>query len=144
MKFLDVTLQPRAEEEQEYVKPQYDWRYENSIMANKNYLDIDGVVEFKYDAFRTNRALSNYSDTISFADNMNRAYHLSHKMQYDYLFHGVRKSKRWFKRKKKEKNSDFALVQSFYKYNNEKTKQALSVLTKEQIAIIRKEQEKGG
>jgi hypothetical protein len=144
LKFLDVTLKPREEEEQEYVKPAYDWRYENSIMSTKNYIDIEGVVEFKYDPFRTNRALSNYRDTIAAADEMNRNYHLSHKMQYDYLFHSVRKSKRWFKRKKKEKDSDFLLVQSYYKYNNEKTKQALRVLTKEQIAIIRKEKEKGG
>jgi hypothetical protein len=123
---------------------EYDWRWENSILQNKKYLEVDGLVEHKYNPWRTNAALSNYQNTIAFANEMNCNYHLDHKLQYDYLFIKARKEKRWFKKKKAAKNEAFTLVQNYYKYNNVRTKEALKILTEEQLDIIRKKQEKGG
>lgn len=144
-KFLDVTLREREEVVEEvYVKPKYDWRWENSVMSNKQHLDMDGLVEFKYDAFRLNRTLSNYLDTISVADELNRNYHLDPKMQYDYAFYKVKKAKRWFKKEKQDKNADLLLIREHYKYSIERAKEALRILSPEQIQMIKKEKEKGG
>jgi hypothetical protein len=122
----------------------YDWRWENSILQNKKYLQVEGVVEYSYNPWRTNSTLSNYYDTIAVANIMNCNPHLDHKLQYDYLYLKVKKEKRWFKKKKAKKDEVFTLVQNYYKYNNVRTKEALKILTKEQIDVIRKEQEKGG
>jgi len=123
---------------------EYDWCWENSILQNKKYIELDGVVEHKYNSWRTNTTLSNYQDTIAFSNEMNCNYHLDSKLQYDYLFNKVRKEKRWFKKKKAKKDDTFTLVQNYYKYNNVRTKEALRILTKEQLDIIKKKQEKGG
>lgn len=123
---------------------QYDWRYENSINFTKQYIDCSGHVEHKYVPWRTNSALSNFADTVLHANEMNINHQLDSRMQYDYLFHSIRKRKRFFKKAKQETHPDFELISSIYKYNAAKTKEALSILTPEQLNILRQKQEKGG
>lgn len=155
MKFLDVTLEAREEEEEKVIKkPVYDWRYENNINSEKTLIDLDLPLEFKYNQWRTNLSLSNHTDTIAAANEMNTNYHLSDKLHYQYLFYKVRKQKRYGKKKteedkKREKEAEkeqnlIALISSHYKYNSNRAKEVLSILTKEQIDIIKKRQEKGG
>ena len=145
-KLLDVTMKEREAPKEEVVvkKAGYDWCYENSINQTKVHYDVEGVVEHKYLPWRTNRALSNYPDTIIHAQVMNASSHLDLQLQFDYLFYSVRKKKRFFKKPAVEKDKDFHLVQQFYKYNNKNTEEALRILTREQIDIIAKKQEKGG
>jgi len=156
MKFLDVTLAPRKETKPEEVKEKakYNWSYENSINTGKQPIDLDQPQEFKYNQWRTNTSLSNFVETIAHADNMNMAYHLSDKLHYHYLFYSVRKVKRYGKAKtEEEKRMEkeikkeqelLALIQDYYKYNIVRAKEALRLLTREQIEHIRKKQEKGG
>lgn len=149
---VDVTGQKRAEEKPEEVtvKGQYDFRYENSINV-KEYIDLDGPLEHKYSQWRTNSIFSNYNDTVSSANEMNRAYHLSDRLHYDFMFFDIRKGKRWSKGLTKEEKAQIkkeqelhALIQDYYKYNNARTREALRILTPEQIKMIRQKQEKGG
>lgn len=121
----------------------YDWRYENSILQTKEYQELTPLRD-KYSSWRTNTVLSNHVDTIMFANEMNINHHLNDLMQYDYLFHSVRAKKRFFKKKKSTKDESFDLVRQYYKYNAVRTKEALSILTEEQINEIRKKLEKGG
>jgi hypothetical protein len=122
----------------------YDWRYENSINWSKEYIDVEGIVDFSYNAWRTNATLANYPDTILHANQMNMNSGLDVKLQYDYLFQSIKKKKRFFKRIGKTfNNSDFLAIQAFYKYNNKRTAEALKILSREQIDIIIKSQEKG-
>ena len=145
-KLLDVTMNEREEPVAlvENKKAQYDWRYENSINSTKEYHVVEGQVEHKYVPWRTNRSLSNYPDTVLDAQLMNMSAHLDLQLQFDYYYHSIRKRKRFFKRPSVDKDTDFHLVQSFYKYNNRRTEEALKILTKDQIHIIEKRQEKGG
>jgi hypothetical protein len=133
------------------MSEKYDWRYENSITQNKKYIDLNTIQEHKYSQWRTNVNLSNFHDTIHYANEMNINYHLWDKAHYDFLFHSIRKAKRWFPpetkevKKLREKEQElFDLIQGYYKYNNARTKEALKLLTQDQIDIIRKKQEKGG
>ena len=152
--FLDVTLNKRLPEplQQKETKPLYDWRYENSINNGKEKLELDQ--EFKYEKWRTVSSLSNFVDTIFYANEMNINHQVTDKMHYDYLFYSIRKAKRFNKKKseqdkrseqlQKEEQDKIALLQDFYKYNVANAKAALKVLTEAQIESIRKRLEKGG
>ena len=131
----------------------YNWEWENNINSGKELIDIDSPQEHKYNAWRTNSSLSNFKDTIPQANKMNINHHLSSKMQYHYLFYSIRKQKRYGKKKtdedkllEKEMKAEqeiIALIQDYYKYNIIRAKEALKILSKKQIDIIKKNQEKG-
>ena len=91
-----------------------------------------------------NRALSYYIDTIMYANDMNINHHVDKLMQHDYLFYSIRKAKRFSKWAKKKKDSDIELIQEYYGYSYDKAKVAVSVLTDDQIKIIKKKLDKGG
>ena len=153
--FLDVTLQKRKPEvkEEKIAKPVYDWRFENSINLGKQPLELDKE-PFKYEKWRTNSTLSNFVDTIMHANEMNLNMHITDQMHYDYLFHSVRKTKRYGKKKteedrrletlQKEESEKLDLIQEYYKYNTANAKAALRVLTESQLEIIKRRLEKGG
>ena len=158
-KFLNVLLEERDEKEavgffgnwakwsiEEKQKPRYDWRYENSVTSGKR-IEIDG----DYSQWRTNNILSNYKDTILYANEMNCHYGVTDQMHYDYLFNSIRKTKRWSKaetkeeKKAREKQEELiSFISQYYKYNATRTKEALRILTSEQIDYLRKQKEKGG
>jgi len=155
MKMLDVTLEERTQvEEQVYVKPKYNWMYENNINSGKVLIDLDTKQEFDYNKWRTNSSLSNNRDTILAANEMNINYHLSDKLHYHYLYYSIPKKNRYGKKKtdaevKLEKQLEqeakiISLIQDYYKYNIVRAKEAYKILTKDQIELIRKKQEKGG
>jgi hypothetical protein len=155
MMFIDVTGNPRTPEvePEKEKKPVYDWCYENNINSGKEPLNLESQ-QFKYEAWRTNSSLSNHIDTLFYSNIMNLNYHLSDDMQYEYLFHSIRKAKRYGKKKTeedkliekqiKEEQEKILLIQDFYKYNKTKAKEALSVLSEKHLEIIRKRLEKGG
>jgi hypothetical protein len=150
MVFLDVTLQSRKEpkEEKSTEKLRYNWNYENNINYGKELIDLDSPQEFKYSQWRTNSSLSNFRENIFYVNEMNTNYHLSDKMHYHFLFHSIKKMKRYGKKKtqeeeKKEKEAKkelekIRLIQEYYKYNIIKAKTALKVLTDEQFELIKK------
>ena len=119
----------------------YDWRWENSISHTKQRIEDS---DFPYVPWRTNSYFSNFIDTIFHANAMNMYSDLPVGMQYDYLLNAVRPKKRFFRRDKAVNSSDFNLIQDVYKYNVSKTRDALSVLSKQQIATLKKKIEKGG
>lgn len=132
----------------------YNWQWENNINSGNELIDIDSPQEHKYNAWRTNLSLSNFRDCLPYSNQMNLNHHLSNKMQYHYLFHSIRKQKRYGKKKTDHdkqlekqlqlEHEKLSLVQEHYKYNNIKAKQALMLLTDKQLDIIRQKQEKGG
>lgn len=70
--------------------------------------------------------------------------HLDNKLQYDYLFHSIRKNRRFFKNQKSDKSENLALVQNYYKYSVQRAKEVLRILTPEQLEYIRNFYSKGG
>ena len=62
-----------------------------------------------------------------------------------YLLNSIPKKKRfskWFK--KDAETESFRLVKEYYGYSDEKTKEALSLLTENQLAMIKEKLYKGG
>lgn len=149
VKFLDVTLQERREPEPEVKqeKPRYDWRYENSITSGKKQQEVDS----DYSQWRTNNILSNYRETVLYANEMNINYNVTDQMHYDYMFNSIRKKKMYTKKEtdqekkeRKQKEELQTLISNYYKYNIVRTKEVLKILTAEQINIIKNKNNKGG
>ena len=120
--------------------------YLNSINFTKQDLMADGDVfwEKKYPAFIVNRCLSYHNDTLPIANEMNGYHFLPNKVQNQFLLNIVRKKKRFARWAKVEKLSNLEYVKEYYGYSNEKAKTALSILTKQQIELIKKSLQKGG
>jgi len=120
-----------------------DWL--NSINQTKeNIIDIDPDLEKDYPPYIINKCLSGFVDTILFSNEMNMSPHLDKKMQYDFFINIVRKRKRFSPWLRKEKITDLEHIKSYYGYSNEKAQIALTLLTKEQIEIIRSKNDMGG
>ena len=128
----------------------YDERYPlkdylNSINYSKDYLmEEDPLWEKNYPEYIVNRCMSQHLDTIMFANEMNVCSHLDKKLQYDFFINIVRPRKRFSPWGKKQKVDDLELVKQYYGYSNEKAKQALKILSKEQLDFIKSKFEIGG
>ena len=120
------------------------FQYVTSINDTKKDIMIDDVTEKAYDSFMVNRSLSYFNDTAVLANVMNQYHHLDNKPQYHFLLNIVRKRKRFSKWMKPETESDIEVVKQYYGYSNEKARQVLSLLSPEQITIIKKKVSKGG
>ncbi len=120
-----------------------DWL--NSInQTKKNLIEEDPSVEKEYAPYIINRCLSGQIDCIMFANEMNRYHFLPKKMQYDFFINSLRKKKRYSPWLRQDKIKDLDYVKRYYGYSNEKAKQALRILTKEQLTFIKSKFETGG
>ena len=120
-----------------------DWL--NSINFNKENLIEEDRDEIKtYPPFIVNKCLSGYLDSIMFANEMNRYHFLDKDMQYSFLLNSLRKKKRFSPWIRKEKIDDLDAIKKYYGYSNEKSKEALRILSKEQINFIKSKIETGG
>ena len=118
--------------------------YLNSINLTKQDIMIDDDCEKAYNSFMVNRGLSYFPDTIIIANEMNRHHQLDNKLQYQFLINMIRKRKRFSKWAKAQKESDIDAVKEYYGYSNEKARQALTLLSPDQITIIKNKVSKGG
>jgi Bacteriophage clamp loader A subunit len=122
-----------------------NWEYVNSINTKSVYLDPEDPSGPDYNVYLSNRILTNFIDSVMYANDMNTNWHLDPKLQYDYLYHAVRQRKRFFLNKKKAEKIDcFEIVQEYFGYSNRKTIEAIKVLTEEQIDQIREFMFQGG
>tara|TARA_B100000287_G_scaffold53186_2_gene46885 strand:+ start:7408 stop:7809 length:402 start_codon:yes stop_codon:yes gene_type:complete len=118
--------------------------YLNSINLKQGDLSGDERAMKKYPAYVINKCLSSFIDTVMHANEMNASSHLDNDLQYQYFIHSVRKSKRFSPWDKKSKDCDLDLVKQYYGYNNEKAQQAMRILTKEQLDVIKLKLNTGG
>ena len=79
-----------------------------------------------------------------YANEMNRFPNLDKDMQYNFMLNGIRKRKRFAPWLKQEKIEDLEVVKKYYNYNTEKAKQALRILTPDQLQYIKKKMDVGG
>ena len=120
-----------------------DWL--NSInFSKKNLLEGDLSLIKEYVPFVINKCLSGEIDTIMYVNEMNINHHLDKDIQYSFYLNSLRKRKRYSPWIYKDKIKDLDCVKSYYGYSNEKAKQALRVLTKEQLNFIKSKIETGG
>ena len=115
-----------------------------AINETKENVLVDELAEKKYSAFIVNRGLSFFMDTIFQVNEMNRNGHLDSRLQFDYLLNSIRQKKRYSKWLKPEKLNDLEVVKEYYGFSNGKAKDALSVLSKDELAFIKDKLNQGG
>ncbi len=118
--------------------------YLKAINESKEDVMLTSQDEKKYAAFIVNRGLSFFMDTIFQANEINRNHHLDSRLQFDYLLNSIRKKKRYSKWLKPEKLDDLDIVKEYYGFGNEKAKNALQVLSVDQLVYIRCKLNQGG
>ena len=114
--------------------------------TKKPLLDSDDKEwEKKYPQFVINRCLSMFYDTIMHSNEMNGLHFLPKTMQFHYLINSIRKKKRFGgKWLSQAKLKDMDVVKEYYGFSNAKAKEALNLLTKDQIESIKNNLNKGG
>ena len=121
--------------------------YLNAINFDKKpLLDTDDETwAKKYPPYVINKCLSMFYDCIAQANEMNGYHFLDKKIQFHFYINSIRKRKRfggkWLSQTKLKDNE---YVKEYYGYSNEKAKQALNILSKEQIEVIKESLKKGG
>ena len=112
--------------------------------SKKNIIDDDSDAEKRYPPYIVNRCLSSFTDTILYANEMNKNSHLPNKMQYDFFINSVKPRKRFSPWARKDSIDYLDVVKEYYGYNDDKALQALRILTKDQLDKITYLLRKGG
>lgn len=116
-----------------------------SILEKKKSVFRDELDYKDYKPFIVNRALSYHMDCVLYVNEMNINNSLDVDMQYQYLLNTIRPMKRKFQAwQKSEVDKDIECVKQYFGYSNEKAKEALRILTDEQVAEIKTKTTKGG
>ena len=121
--------------------------YLNAINFSKEKLLDTDDTEWtkKYPPFVINKCLSMFYDCIAQANEMNGYHFLDKDVQFNFFINSIRKKKRFGgKWLKQNVLKDIEYVKEYYDYSNEKAREALSILTKEQIELIKLSIDKGG
>jgi len=120
--------------------------YLNAINYTKDSLmnTEDESVEKEYVPFVVNRCLSYFPDTVLHSNEINKLNHLEKKLQFDYFRLSLRKRKRFSKWFKKEDPEELNMIKSHFKYSNKRAKEALSILSSEDIKNIKRNTYEGG
>jgi hypothetical protein len=103
-------------------------------------------LEFKdYAPYLINRSLSYHLDCVGYANEINMHSGIDKDMQYQYLLNSIRPMKRKFQPwQKSKKEENIECVKEYFGYSDNKAKEALRILTDEQIAEIKIKTDKGG
>ena len=118
----------------------------NSINDSKeDLLKKDPLSEKDYNSFMVNRGLSYFGDTILYANEMNSRTDIPKKWQYEFYLYGIKKKRRFSKWHKKDVNGeDLKLIMQEYQYSTKRALEVLSLLTEEQLQVIREKHNTGG
>ena len=120
-----------------------DWL--NSINYKKNNIfDDPYVTKSMYPAYVINKCLAGHLDSVLYANEMNIYNGLDKRLQYDFLLNILRSRKRFSPWIRKEELDNLELVKKYYRYSDEKAKQVLSLLTEDQLNVIRSKLDTGG
>jgi hypothetical protein len=112
--------------------------YVNSI-NNKEYIFNEETYNKKaYSQFVINMAFSYYPDTVFLVNEINKYSNVTDRQHYDFLYHTVRKYKRYSKWNKKSNEDDAKAVSEFYGISIREAKEMMSILPESEMERIHK------
>jgi hypothetical protein len=113
------------------------------LQTKKNILTDEN--EKEYNAYVVNMALSQHPDCILFVNEMNLHPNLDNKLQYQFYLNILNAKKRPFQKwYKSTESEDLKNVKEFFGFSNEKAKDALRILTSDQLQNIKQIVDKSG
>jgi hypothetical protein len=117
----------------------------NAINTSKENLFRDPQANKDYNAWIVNKGLSYFPDTVLYANEMNFHRSIPKEWQFQFLLNSIPKKKRFSKWSKKDTRTEtLSLVMEYFGYSEEKAKQALSILSSDQLTMIQEKLYKGG
>lgn len=120
-----------------------DWL--NSInQTKKNIIDEDPSLEKEYPPWVINKVMSAHTDSILFANEMNKYIEIPKKMQYDFYINSLRPRRRFSPWGKKDSIEYLEEVKEYFGYSYTKALEAIRVLSTDELENIRKLLYKGG
>ena len=120
------------------------FEYVKAINTTKKDVMVDDIAEKEYNAFMVNRSLSNFQDTVLYANLMNVNHHIDARLQFDFFINTIRKKNRFSKWLKPMNYENLEVIKEYYGYSNEKAKSVLSLLNNKQIEELKQRIYKGG
>ena len=120
------------------------FEYVKAINTTKKDIMVDDIAEKEYNAFMVNRSLSNFQDTVLYANLMNVNHHIDARLQFDFFINTIRKKNRFSKWLKQMNYENLEVIKEYYGYSNEKAKSVLSLLNNKQIEELKQRIYKGG
>lgn len=105
---------------------------------------VDDDAEKGYSPFMVNRGLSYYQDTVLFANEMNRAGHIDHRLQYDFLRTAIRPRKRFSKWAKKTVPAKVEVIKEYYGYSNVKAESVADLISDDDLKAMKAYLSQGG
>ena len=115
------------------------------LVSKKDLLKDDDQAAKEYAPFIVNRGLSLHLDCVLYANEMNLRPFIDKDQQFQFLLNTVRSMKRKFQPwQKSETDKNIECIKVYFGYSNQKAKEALRILTDEQIAEIKRKTDKGG
>ena len=126
-----------------YIMTPFD--FINAINLTKKNLFEDPQASKDYKPFLVNRGLSYFPDTVLYANEMNRNAGIPEDWQFSFFLNTIPKKKRFSKWHKKDADSEsLTLVKEYFGYSSEKALEALSILSDDQLVMIKEKLYKGG
>ena len=109
-----------------------------SINTTKKDILKDGANIKDYNPFMINQWLSYYSDTLYYAEEMNKCHGLKPHMQYYFYLYSLPKVRfRKIISEKKNKDEDIRIIRRYYNYSYPKALQILKVIPPDWLIKIR-------
>lgn len=115
----------------------------NSI-NKKTLIDWNEQVEKDYTPFIINRGLGYFTDCVLSANEMNINSHLDKKLQYDFLFHIIKKGKRFEKWIKPQNDDTVELIMEVYNYSQKYASSIVDMFSEEDINNLKTRIDRGG
>lgn len=116
-----------------------------SLTENSKYQMEECSNEKDIVPFVINKSLSSHIDIILLCNQMNISPFLDKKLQYDFLFHSVKKYKRRYQKWIKYNEPKYIdLVKEYYSCSAKKAEEYLSILTEDHLEYIKQKTNKGG
>ena len=120
--------------------------YAKAINESKDQLmdSPDEMWEKKYAPFIVNKAGYPFPDTVLLVNEMNQCHYLDNRLQFDFLLNSIRPRKRYAPWLKASKIDNLELVKEYFGYSDQKAKDALKILSDDDLEYIQDKLNKGG
>lgn len=104
-------------------------------LSKKEKLDSFDIKK-SYVPYVVNKCYSRVLFSLFYANEMNKYHFLPKEMQYDFYFYGLEKGRYFGKKFEIEKHKYFQSVKNYFKYNDKKTLDVLSIMNTKDLEYI--------
>lgn len=116
----------------------------SSLTTTKDHVfdEQSDLADKTYNSFVINKGMSQFHDTVLLANEMNQRHNLPNKLQYDFYFYLLPKSKKYTKWTKANHDNYVKYIKVYFNCSFKKAKEYNNLLSQKEKEIIKKRVEK--